>query len=133
MSGLPPQGLSKPAFRQPCNGCGYCCATQPCQLAQEYLQCTQAPCVALEMREGVGRCGLVRNPLGYLFKATHPQAQVPVLEEAPDSEHGHWLSSQFAAVLGLGMGCDAQDDAQSTLWPGNADFTQPGSGGSQGC
>lgn len=76
----------------------------------------QGPCVALEHREGKLQCGLVRNPLGYLFKAAHPGADVPVLEDAPDSEEGHRLSVQLAASLGLGMGCDADDDEGAEAW-----------------
>lgn len=110
--------LTKPIQGSACNGCGYCCATEPCALAHEFLHCTVGPCVALEVREGRTFCGLVRNPLGYLFKAAHPQADVPLLEEAPDNDEGHRLSVKLAAALGLGHGCDASDDEESAAWPG---------------
>lgn len=108
--------LAKPAFGQTCNGCGYCCSAQPCQLAEEFLNCTEGPCVALETREGRTVCGLVRNPLAYLFKAVHPDADVPLLAEPPPDEAVHQLSVQFAGVLGLGKGCDADDDSDSQRW-----------------
>jgi hypothetical protein len=61
--------------------------------------------VALEQGSG-GKfmCGLVRNPLGYLFKAAQPASDVDVTGQPPDSEEGHKLSSRIAAALGLGMG-----------------------------
>lgn len=108
--------LPKPDFGSPCNGCGYCCATEPCMLAQDFLKCTSGPCVALEVKDGRTLCGLVRNPLGYLFKAAHPDADVP-LDDAPDSEAAHQLSVQLATSLGLGKGCDADDDQESRAWP----------------
>jgi hypothetical protein len=108
--------LPKPPFGQACNGCGYCCSVEPCLLAKEFLHCSDGPCIALEVREGRTVCGLVRNPLGYLFKAAHPDAEVPLLDDPPEVEQGHELSVQFAAALGLGKGCDADDDDESSEW-----------------
>ncbi|NML61806.1 hypothetical protein HHL21_12085 [Massilia sp. RP-1-19] len=110
-------GLQKPKFGEPCNGCGYCCTMEPCKLAQEFLRCMTGPCVALETRDGRAICGLVRNPLGYLFKAAHPEADVPVLEDAPDIEASTQLSGDLAAALGIGKGCDTADDEESLAWP----------------
>jgi hypothetical protein len=107
--------LTKPSFGQACNGCGYCCTREPCRLAQEFLHCSVGPCVALEAHDGRTVCGLVRNPLGYLFRAAHPEADVSILE-GPDTPAGYQLSTQFAAALGLGQGCDASDDEQSKDW-----------------
>lgn len=109
--------LPKPRFGEPCNGCGYCCTVQPCQLAQEFLNCSEGPCVALEARDGRTVCGLVRNPLGYIFKAAHPDQDVPVLDEAPDLEAGRQLSTDLANALGVGRGCDTDDDEESAVWP----------------
>lgn len=110
--------LPKPPQGSACTGCGYCCAVEPCQLAREHLKCTVGPCVALEVRDGRTFCGLVRNPLGYLFQAAHPEADTPVLEAAPDVEEGHRLSVELASALGLGQGCDAADDDESATWVG---------------
>jgi hypothetical protein len=107
----------KPKFGDACNGCGYCCTVQSCKLAEEFLRCVTGPCVALEVREGKTVCGLVRNPLGYLFKAAHPDDDTPVLDAAPDFEAGKQLSADLAAALGIGLGCDADDDEESAAWP----------------
>lgn len=109
-------GLPKPKFGEPCNGCGYCCTVGPCHLAEEFLHCTTGPCVALEVDGDRFICGLVRNPLGYLFKMAHPDAVVPVLDAAPESEEGYQLSVKLASALGLGKGCDADDDCESMQW-----------------
>jgi len=106
----------KPKFGEKCTGCGYCCTVGPCKLAQEFLHCVTGPCVALEASEGGTICGLVRNPLGYLYKATHPDADVPLLDAPPAVEAGYQLSVKFAAALGVGKGCDADDDFESTQW-----------------
>ena len=109
--------LRKPKFGDSCNGCGYCCTAEPCKLAQEYLQCTTGPCTALERRNGKLICGLVRNPLAYIFQAAHPDTTVPVLDDAPDLPAGKELSASFAAALGIGKGCDSDDDEESAVWP----------------
>ena len=101
--------LPKPKFGEACNGCGHCCTVEPCALAREHLHCVAGPCVALEARDGRTTCGLVRNPLGYLYKAAHPNEDVPLLDSPPAVEAGHQLSVQLAAVLGIGLGCDAED------------------------
>lgn len=33
--------LLKPSFGSPCNGCGYCCATEACVIAREHIPTTQ--------------------------------------------------------------------------------------------
>ncbi len=113
--------LPKPAMGTQCSSCGYCCTAQPCTLATEFLNCTVGPCWALENGSGDQKvCGLVRNPLGYLFKAAHPESDVNVIGDAPESEEGYRLSSRIASALGLGMGCDAADDADSEAWNAGA-------------
>lgn len=111
--------LTKPKFGEACNGCGYCCTMQPCMLAQEFLGCSTGPCCALEKQADRTVCGLVRNPLGYIFKAAHPNAEVDVLEAAPDLDASRELSSDLARALGIGSGCDSDDDVQSIAWPFN--------------
>lgn len=86
-------------------------------LAKEFLHSMTGPCTALESSEGRSQCGLVRNPLGYLFKAANPNAVVDVLGPPADLQEGYRLSVQFAAALGVGQGCDAQDTAESASWP----------------
>lgn len=85
-------------------------------LAQEFLKCSSGPCVALESIEGRFICGLVRNPLAYLFQAAHPEQDVPVLDAAPASEATTQLSEDLAKALGIGRGCDADDDEEAAMW-----------------
>lgn len=115
---------AKPALGSPCNGCGYCCTKEPCALAQEFLNCAAGPCVALEFADGKTICGLVRNPLGYLYKAARPDDQsVHVLDAATDIDAGRALSAEMALAVGIGKGCDADDDLESAVWP-NMDAPQ---------
>lgn len=86
-------------------------------LAKEFLQCLSGPCVALETSEGSTVCGLVRNPIAYLFQAAHPDSDTDVLGAPPAIELGHQLSVKFAAALGVGQGCDAIDDQAAAAWP----------------
>lgn len=90
---------------------------EPCVIARDLLQCETGPCLALEARDGRTVCGLVRNPLAYLFKAQHPEIEVPCLEDPPPSPEGNQISVQIAYALGLGKGCDADDDDCSAAWP----------------
>lgn len=109
--------LPKPTLGDACNGCGYCCTTEPCSLAQEFLRCTRGPCVALEAADGKAVCGLVRNPLGYLYQAARPGEASFALAPAPAVHAGHQLAVEIAAALGIGKGCDADDDEVSAAWP----------------
>lgn len=85
----------KPAYGRPCNGCGYCCSAEVCDLAREYLAATVAPCPALECQDGRFWCGLVRQPSRYMA--------------LPDDRADLRLGGLFAEVLGVGRGCDASD------------------------
>lgn len=110
----------KPKEGQPCNGCGYCCTVQPCTLASEFLGCDTGPCVALEVQNGTSGCGLVRNPLAYLFLVAHPNTDRAILNDASVVADGADLSAQIAAALGVGRGCDTLDDRLSAAWPQQA-------------
>ncbi len=97
MSDTTPTGLPKPRWGASCNGCGLCCALEPCQLAVEFLNAPEGRCRALEIEDGRAWCGLVRRPAHYLFGET-----VPASETGP-------LSVAFATALALGAGCDTED------------------------
>lgn len=109
--------IKKPEFNEPCNGCGYCCTIEPCQLAKDHLKCQSGPCVALEVSGERYLCGFVRNPLGYIFQAAHPEQIVAVLDAAPENSASAQLAFEIAQALGVGLGCDADDDEESALWP----------------
>lgn len=89
--------IQKPKFGAPCNGCGYCCEQECCQLGLDFIRTVPAisPCPAIELDGEKKVCGLVRRPAFYMFG-----------EDVPASETG-WLSVQFATALGFGHGCDA--------------------------
>jgi hypothetical protein len=61
----------KPVEGQPCNGCGVCCASEPCPIGVVVSQRRLGPCVALLWREddSVYRCGVAAEPLAYLPEA----------------------------------------------------------------
>lgn len=109
--GLP----QKPARGARCNGCGMCCAVEPCRLAAELLNCTKGPCIALERDETRTYCGLVRRPAHYMFG-----------QDVPESETGRF-SVMLASMLGIGTECDADDvepndQAQPRPSPQGEDF-----------
>lgn len=98
---MPP---AKPNFGAPCNGCGFCCAQEPCQLAIDYLgHASEGPCRALEPAENGGglRCGLLESPIKHLKPewASDPEAVAFGRRE---------LAPKFAFMLRVGAGCDAQ-------------------------
>ena len=82
----------KPQEGAPCNGCGLCCAAEPCGLAVELLGATAGPCPAMEFVDGRFWCGLVRNPSTYLDTLAFGD---------------HMLGAIFAQALGVGRGCDS--------------------------
>jgi hypothetical protein len=55
---------AKPAPGEPCNGCGVCCASEPCPLGAVASLRTTGACSALVWREEDGRyrCGLIVQP-----------------------------------------------------------------------
>jgi len=58
----------KPAMGKPCNGCGVCCAAEPCPVSLVLLWPHKLPCRALEWSEVEKRyfCGMVMEPSHYL-------------------------------------------------------------------
>jgi hypothetical protein len=82
----------KPAEGHPCNGCGMCCAAEPCGIAVEFLGATEGPCPAMQFEGGRFWCGMTRTPGAYMG--------------APDFADGI-LGPMFAEALGIGRGCDS--------------------------
>ena len=54
---------AKPAAGQPCNGCGVCCAAEPCPVGAVLSRRTQGACVALAWNDELKtyRCGVVAH------------------------------------------------------------------------
>lgn len=84
----------KPKWGEPCNGCGFCCAAEPCDIAREFIGATKGPCPAMEFDAGRFWCGMVRSPHKYLG----------VAEWVGDS-----MRAPFQLLLGVGRGCDSED------------------------
>lgn len=71
---------TKPAPGAPCNGCGVCCAAEPCPVAMLRFWRRRGPCPALQWSETGARyhCGLLANPAGFfpwLPRRSHAFAQ----------------------------------------------------------
>lgn len=79
----------KPAYGQPCNGCGLCCLEELCPLGQIVFQRVRGPCPALSASGGAMVCGLVAEPTRY-----RPGDAVSLAEAA-------------LMLIGAGVGCDA--------------------------
>jgi hypothetical protein len=63
-----PAAPIKPEDGQPCNGCGVCCAAEPCPLSLALLRHRDGSCPALLWSGDQSRyvCGLAADPLTYL-------------------------------------------------------------------
>lgn len=85
----------KPALGAPCNGCGVCCAAEPCPLGVLVSRSRQGRCAALQWsdEDGLYRCGLVAQPAAFLPRTLGWAA--PLL--------GRWARRWIAA----GKGCDS--------------------------
>ena len=59
---------AKPLLGQSCNGCGVCCAAEPCPVARVFLWQWRGACRALIWREAEQqyRCGMILQPSRYL-------------------------------------------------------------------
>ena len=57
------QAPSKPALGQACNGCGVCCAAQPCPVGMVLSRRTHGACVALQWNAQmqIYRCGVAER------------------------------------------------------------------------
>ena len=62
---LHPAAPAKPAESAPCNGCGVCCAAEPCPVGALVSRSLSGACKALLWNDDDGcyRCGLVGAPL----------------------------------------------------------------------
>lgn len=62
------QAPEKPALAAPCNGCGVCCASEPCPLGMVISRKRQGACKALHWQADASRyrCGLIVKPQQHL-------------------------------------------------------------------
>ena len=65
---LQPEAPPKPASGQPCNGCGVCCAAEPCPLGMWISRRRHGACAALLWNDAEQRyhCGAVAEPQRFL-------------------------------------------------------------------
>ncbi|MDP2805162.1 MAG: hypothetical protein Q8O24_04400 [Gallionellaceae bacterium] len=87
---------SKPPLGQPWNGCGVCCATEPCPVAVIFLLQRSGRCRALVWQDERNRylCGMVAAPHHYsLF--------IPKL-------FSRMMGSVFLRRIASGIGCDSE-------------------------
>jgi hypothetical protein len=54
-----PAAPRKPALGQPCNGCGVCCASEPCPVGVLVSRRRHGACAALVWVQGGYRCGVL--------------------------------------------------------------------------
>ena len=92
---------AKPNLGASCNGCGACCALEPCPMARLFLLQFRGRCRALTWNDAQSRyaCGLVTAPASTL-------SWLPVLLEASASRF-------FARGIAAGRGCDADIEIES--------------------
>jgi hypothetical protein len=87
-----PAAAPKPAWGEPCNGCGVCCAVEPCPVGMLISRKRRGACAALlwDAAESRYRCGVVSEPQRYV--ATR------------------WLAAALARIalrmIAAGKGCD---------------------------
>lgn len=85
---------AKPACGERCNGCGMCCAAEPCPVAHVFLLQFRGRCRAPVRQEDANRyaCGMVACP----------DRHVRWIPERWRDGFGRWFASRIAA----GQGCD---------------------------
>lgn len=86
---------AKPRTGSPCNGCGVCCAAEPCPVARLFLFQFAGRCRALVWNDASSRyrCGMAAAP--HRHSRLIPQALAPA------------AARFFASRIAAGSGCDA--------------------------
>ena len=94
---LHPDAPPKPAEAAPCNGCGVCCAAEPCPIGQLVSRRRTGACAALLWNSDAGlyRCGLVDAPRTALPRL--PAALAPLLSRLAR----RWISAASGCDSGL--------------------------------
>ena len=91
---LHPRAPAKSGYGASCNGCGVCCAAEPCPVAYVFLFQFRGCCRALLWQDEASRyvCGMVASPDRYV-------RFIPV----------RWrgrIGRFFASRIAAGIGCD---------------------------
>jgi hypothetical protein len=95
-----PEAPAKPAEGKPCNGCGVCCATQPCPVGMLVSRRRQGACKALVWSDAQTRylCGLISEPQRFI----RPSWLAPAMSR---------FARRFVAA---GIGCDSDLETERT-------------------
>ena len=94
---LQPAAPPKPALGTSCNGCGVCCAAEPCPLGQLLSRRRRGACAALQWKAVDARyhCGALADP-GRWLRPLPPA----------------WARTLARRWIAAGRGCDSDFDAQ---------------------
>ena len=100
---LHPAAPAKPAVGAACNGCGLCCAWQPCPLGMLVSGRRQGACDALRWDEGARRyhCALVSGP-------SDLWPRLPAALGRP-------LQALARRWIAAGAGCDCDAEVEAVL------------------
>ncbi|MFZ6675582.1 hypothetical protein [Undibacterium sp. Xuan67W] len=116
---LHPAAPAKPAPGQACNGCGVCCAAEPCPVARIWLRQRHDACRALQWSDDHQRyrCGLLLSPAMYLRWMTYLPSFLPsfvrsVAERLAQNFLQRLLQRLFRRWIALGIGCDSDVEVQ---------------------
>lgn len=89
---------TKPKFGEPCNGCGLCCKTELCDVAEYFFAGASAPCPALEFEDGRTWCGLVRHPSRHLsMNFNGDEVLIPMILKTLPIGQGCGMPDEFNA------------------------------------
>lgn len=93
-----PEAPAKPSWGDACNGCGVCCAAEPCPVGVLVSGRRKGSCAALEWQDAERRyvCGVVTSPARYLGVGS--------------GRLGQLVSAIARRMISAGKGCDS--DAQ---------------------
>lgn len=93
---------AKPVVGAHCNGCGVCCAAEPCPVARVFLWQRRGACRALVWVEANlhYRCGMLMQPANYL----------PYLPYLPNALHV-LLGRLIGRWIAVGTACDSDAEA----------------------
>ena len=91
----------KPAHGAACNGCGLCCAAQPCPLGMLLSRRRSGACLALRWPQDRYRCGVLVDARGVLSQALPGLVRwlEPVLASLLRRVGARWIAA--------GTGCDS--------------------------
>lgn len=97
---IQPLAPPKPAVGEPCNGCGVCCASEPCPVGILVSRRLRGACAALRWDESARRyrCGVVEEPRRWL----------PVLPAA-------WARRLALRWIAAGQGCDSHVEVRADV------------------